>query len=188
MHQVFGVFPDVSAAEQALDRLVQAQFAKERLHLSSALAQGQDPRQPQNQSVLGSLGGFWANLIQSNNQQEQMLTEAVRGGQVVVGVDAATDELARRARQLLRECGALRLDERDDGDRLPDPAEPWHAEQARNEPAGTHSFTGSAANVGMPARERATAASNEEPHAGLSEEPRAGGADLLGRKTEDRGR
>ncbi|HYF41099.1 MAG TPA: hypothetical protein VEA35_01505 [Ramlibacter sp.] len=187
MHKVFGVFPDLPAADRALERLVQAQFAKERIHLSSALKEEHDPHQPRNQSVLGSLGGFWANLIQSNNQHEQMLTEAVRGGQVVVGVDAATDELAQRARQLLRECGALRLDERDDGGRLPDPPEPWHPSQGRNEPAGTHSFTGSDANVGMPARERATAAGGE-PHAGLSEEPRAGGADLLGRTPQDRGR
>jgi hypothetical protein len=187
MHKVFGVFADLPSADRALERLVQAQFAKERIHLSSALAADHDPHQPQNQSVLGSLGGFWANLIQSNNVHEQMLTEAVRGGQVVVGVDAATGELAQRARQLLHECGALRLDERDDGGRLPDPPQPWHAAEARNEPAGTHSFTGSAANVGMPAREHAAAA-DTEPHAGPEAEPRAGAADLLGRKPQDRGR
>lgn len=188
MHKVFGIFPDTAAAGQALDRLVAAQFAKERLHLTSAQALDHDPHQPRNQTVLGSLGGFWADLIQGNNVHDGMLTAAVRGGQVAVGVDAATEELAQRARQVLRECGALRLDEHDDGGRRLAPPEPWHAAQARNEPAGTHSFTGSAANVGMPARERATASSRSEPHAGLSEEPRAAGADLLGRNPQDRRR
>lgn len=188
MHNVFAVFPDLPAAEQAVQRLLQAQFAQERIHLSSALRAGQDdPHQPRNRSVLGSLGGFWADLVLGNNVHEQMLTEAVRGGQVAVGVDAPTDELAQRARSLLRDAGALRLDERDDGSRLPDPPQSWHAadERKSREPVGTHSFTGSAANVGMPAREHAAAAEGK-PHAGREAEPRAGGADLLGRTPEDR--
>lgn len=90
---------------------------------------------------------------------------------------------------------------------MPKPTEPqpWHEADepgkqpgratSRGEPTGTHSFTGGSASVGIPGP--ATPAGDAEPGAkpereardgtASAAEPRAGAADLLGRKPDERG-
>ena len=117
MHTAICAFDDRSRAEQAVENLVRAGFAREDLHVEHrhATAEGpagaatQDARHDANErGVLSSLGHFFASLLGRDNPPGHADTyqrHVERGGYVVV-VDAVTPDQAQRARALLQEMQA----------------------------------------------------------------------------------
>src|SRR3712207_1121717 len=116
MHTVIGAFDDAQTAQSARDRLIQAGVHRDDVHLEpdtgtasgssgTAIAGASGTRQPgQQEGVLGSVGGFFANLFTSNNQHGHADTysEAVRRGSTVLVVDADNEAEADRAADILR--------------------------------------------------------------------------------------
>ncbi|AEG93162.1 YsnF/AvaK domain-containing protein [Ramlibacter tataouinensis] len=159
MQTVIGVFDDISSAQRAMERVTQAGVPRDQVHLepeqgatASASTGTAGSGQPQqHQGVMASIGSFFANLFESH-ADHGVYSEAVNRGSMVLVVDAQTDEQADRAADLMRECGAIDIDER---------AQQWRAagwdgmapgtQAAAGAPVGTHSLTGSAANVGIAA-------------------------------------
>jgi hypothetical protein len=116
MHTAICAFEDRRQAEQALQALERAGFARDDLHIehqpatSEGGASGWDGTQGEihDRGVLSSFGHFFASLLGRDNPSGHVDTysrHVERGGCVVV-VDADSEEQAQRARTLLQELQA----------------------------------------------------------------------------------
>jgi len=121
IHTVIGAFDDTASAQRAMDRLVQAGFRQDDVHLEH---QAGEPQAPQPETRKKS-GGFFASLFGSDEPDEgrtaqqgpygdhaHVYDEAVRRGSAVVVVDAHDERQADQASALLHESGAVDVDER----------------------------------------------------------------------------
>jgi len=119
MHTAICAFEDRRQAEEALQALERAGFARQDLHIEHkhATPEGEagwdgTQREVHDRGVLSSFGHFFASLLGRDNPSGQVATysqHVERGGCVVV-VDAGSEEQARRARTLLQELQAGDLD------------------------------------------------------------------------------
>ncbi|HMA08093.1 MAG TPA: hypothetical protein VKP68_09530 [Ramlibacter sp.] len=120
MHTVISAFNDSQAAQRAVQRLVDAGFARDDVHLQAPSADDvQDAElgertmhSPEREvafdrGVLSSYGHFFTSLFGLDHPagHAQTYTEAVRRGKSVVVVDAPDDQQADRASGLMRELG-----------------------------------------------------------------------------------
>jgi stress response protein YsnF len=124
METVIGAFDDKASAQRAMERLVQAGFDRQDVHIqeSDSTESTQTPRagnsDGQEREVAadrGLFGGFFANLFGDDDQSAysaDTYAEAVRRGSSVVVVDAQDETQAERAASLLHELGAIDVDER----------------------------------------------------------------------------
>ena len=125
MQTVIGAFEDRQTAQQALERLVQAGFGRDDVHVQEGAAggaasamssdtRGGSEQGQEDRGVLESIGYFFASLFGEDRPTERsaVYTEAVRRGTSVVVVDAQDDDQAERASALLHELGAVDVDER----------------------------------------------------------------------------
>lgn len=133
MHTAICAFNDRARAEQAVDGLVRAGFARHDVHIEHkhTTAEGQGTTkggwggpEGDDRGVLSSFGHFFASLLGRDNPSGQVDTysqHVERGGFVVV-VDADDDAQAQRARSLLQEMqgGDLDVVQRSDQRRLRD--------------------------------------------------------------------
>jgi stress response protein YsnF len=122
MHTVIGAFDDSATAQRAVDRLTQAGFDRDDVHLQ--YEQGSEAVRQQPERTEKKSGGFFASLFgmddaeerreQQSPYAEQAYTydEAVRRGSAVVVVDAQDERQADQACSLLHELGAVDVDER----------------------------------------------------------------------------
>ena len=117
MQRVIAAFDDRLTAEQALERLVQAGFDQDVIHLQEggtrgATATSADDR-GDDRGVLESIGHFFTSLFDEDRPTSSAVyAEAVRRGTSVVVVDAQDDDEADRAAALMHELGAIDVDER----------------------------------------------------------------------------
>ena len=122
MQTVVSVFEDRQTAQRAVDRLIDAGFDRERVHLQEGAATANiaavtspimatiDPEP--GRGVLSSIGHFLASLFNEDQPAEsKRYAEAVRRGRPVVVVDARDAEQANRASAIARELGAFDIDE-----------------------------------------------------------------------------
>ncbi len=132
MQTVVGAFEDRQTARRALERLVQAGFDRDDVHVQEGATDGMastgttgtantsdDGRE---RGVLESIGHFFANLFGDDDRpsgRAGVYAEAVRRGRSVVVVDAKDDDYAETAAALLHEVGAIDVDEQ---------AQQWRAE------------------------------------------------------------
>lgn len=116
MHTAICAFDDRRQAEQAVQRLEAAGFARHDLHIEHRHAPSEGggsawdgkQREIHDRGVLSSFGHFFASLLGRDNPSGQVDTysrHVERGGCVVV-VDADSEDRAQRARTLLREMQA----------------------------------------------------------------------------------
>lgn len=118
MQTVIGAFDDRTAAQRAVDRLVQAGIDRQDVHLEQRDPSLESGAQPQRQSGHGSsgIGGFFSSLFgsedQANTGHAHTYDEAVRRGSTVVVVDADNEQQADQACEILHELGAVDVDER----------------------------------------------------------------------------
>lgn len=124
MHTVISAFDDRQTAQRAVERLVDAGFARDDVHLqeptADAVADAVDAELGErtmhsaerevafDRGVLSSYGHFFTSLFGLDHPSDhaQTYTEAVRGGSSVVVVDAPDDQRADQAMSLMRELGA----------------------------------------------------------------------------------
>ena len=111
MQTAICAFGDRARAEQAVDRLVRAGFAREDIHIEHRPGQAGGGRHPSEQeaegdrSALSALGHFFTSLLGQDNPSGRVDTYAQhveRGGCVLV-VDARDDAQAQHARTVLNE-------------------------------------------------------------------------------------
>ena len=123
MHTVISAFDDSQTAQRAVERLVQAGFARDDVHLQAATADAvadavdaelgertmhsAEREVAFDRGVLSSYGHFFTSLFGLDHVagHAQTYTEAVRSGSSVVVVDAPDDQQADRAASLMRELG-----------------------------------------------------------------------------------
>jgi hypothetical protein len=133
MPKVISVFDDHDSARRAVDHLVQAGFHRGDVHIarggeadlfSSSTAPMQWPvpqhEHHEGQGVLSSIGHAMASVfgMDTPDAETQEFLEAVRRGHSVVVVEWADEAQSLRARQIMRELGALDVRER---------SRQWHA-------------------------------------------------------------
>jgi len=141
MHTAICAFDDRARAEEAMQRLLQAGFARHDVHIEhqhmtgeGAAARKHEAHGTYDRGALSSFGHFFASLLGRDNPSGRADTYArhvERGGYVVV-VDADDEAQARRAEGLLRDLrGAdLQLLQRHEQRRLSEVV------RERDEPAG----------------------------------------------------
>ncbi|HWI79859.1 MAG TPA: YsnF/AvaK domain-containing protein [Ramlibacter sp.] len=129
MQTVIGAFEDRDAAQRAVERLVDAGFYRDDVHVqegASASATGANrtggvDRTDDEHGMMASIRHFFASLFGDDSPagRSGLYSEAVRRGTSVVVVDARDDDRAERAASVLHELGAIDVDER---------AQQWRAE------------------------------------------------------------
>lgn len=125
MHTVIGAFDDTSTAQRAVERLVQAGFDRDDVHMQQPEQSARDLQDPRTGTSGGSGGGFFARLFGMDDtdertaprqrgygEQAHTYDEAVRRGSPVVVVDAENESRTDQACALLHELGAIDVDER----------------------------------------------------------------------------
>lgn len=116
MQTLISVFDDRSGARRAIDRLVEAGFAREDVHLQES---GEDHApdakevEAHDRGVLDSLGHFFVSLFGDDRGEKAVGTYggAVSGGKSLVLVDARDDHEAESAAVILHEAGASEVDD-----------------------------------------------------------------------------
>ncbi|MEJ7929986.1 hypothetical protein WG922_08380 [Ramlibacter sp. AN1015] len=122
MQNIVATFDDPRAARQAIERLEQAGVARDRIRFdpsgSSEFLDHAGPSQPrpgdpdyQPRGVLESIGGFFANLVESHTDESGIYSEALRRGTSLLLVQAESSD-AERLIGILRGCGAIGLEDR----------------------------------------------------------------------------
>ncbi|AEG91711.1 YsnF/AvaK domain-containing protein [Ramlibacter tataouinensis] len=123
IHTVIGAFDDASSAQRAVERLVQAGFQRDDVHLQHQQGSELTGQQREVDAPM-KRRGFFASLfgmddaedrrVQQNPYAEHAYTydEAVRRGSAVVVVDVQDEPQADQAAALLHELGAVDVDER----------------------------------------------------------------------------
>jgi hypothetical protein len=113
MHTVISSFRDRVAAQRAMERLQQAGFAREDMHLqrhdvqpvggtSAADWEGMEREVAVDRRVLESIGHFFTSLFgQEHPAHARSYTDAVTRGECVVVLDADSEAEAQRAADLL---------------------------------------------------------------------------------------
>jgi len=130
MQTAISTFDDRTAAERAVERLVEAGFSRDDVHIeegsttSGTTASGATDadRGYRDEGILASIGHFFASLFEGDDRSTQhagTYSEAVRRGSVVVVVDAVDEAQAEQAATIMNELGAVNMDER---------ADQWRAE------------------------------------------------------------
>jgi uncharacterized protein (TIGR02271 family) len=125
MQTVIGAFEDPQLAQRALERLVQAGFDRDDVHVQEGAAggttgamgadtRGADRPRDEDHGIMESIGDFFASLFGEDKPtgRSGVYAEAVRRGTSVVVVDADDDDKADMAARLLHELGAIDVDER----------------------------------------------------------------------------
>lgn len=108
------IFDDQSDAQQALNALRESGFSTSNARLTSAESSGAvtgrtAPSAPEHEE---SFGEKVANFFGFGDQDETY-SEAVRRGSCVLTVDAASDDEAERAEEIINEYGPVDIDERE---------------------------------------------------------------------------
>src|SRR6476620_8340171 len=113
MTTILAAFEDRHAAHRAMVELAHAGFARDDLHVEHDVARlraTQHSRHIGNDSVLGSVGRMFADLVQTNvnHHQVDVVTDALERGASVLVARIANPAMADRATTLLREQGAYK--------------------------------------------------------------------------------
>ena len=132
MQTVIGAFEDRDTAQRAVERLIDAGFDRDDVHVEQGASTSStgstgvttsstDTRADQDEGFFASIGHFFASLFGDDQPTGRagVYSEAVRRGTSVVVVDANDEEESDRAATLLHELGAIDVDER---------AEQWRKE------------------------------------------------------------
>ena len=125
MQTIIRIFEDRHAAQLAVNRLLDAGFQREDVHLEEAAALAntalpssrsawERAQTGPERSILSSLGRFLASLFGEDPPSGYVdrYTEAIWHGHPVIVVDATDQEAANRASSMLSELGGLDLDDR----------------------------------------------------------------------------
>jgi uncharacterized protein (TIGR02271 family) len=123
MQTVIGAFEDRDAAQRAVERLVDAGFDRDDVHVQEGAststtgatsASGGADRADDEHGMMASIRHFFASVFGEDSPagHSGVYSEAVHRGASVVVVDAQDDERAERAASLLHELGAIDVDER----------------------------------------------------------------------------
>lgn len=133
MPKVISAFEDHDSARRAVDALVQAGFQRSDVHVArggesdlfTASSRpmetwGRHHERHEGQGVLASIGHALATVfgMDSPDEEAKAYLEAVRRGHSVVVVEWADQAQAQRARQVMKDMGAIDINER---------ARLWHA-------------------------------------------------------------
>jgi len=116
MNTVLAAFQHRHAAQYAIERLAQAGYAREDLHVEHeleplrALGAGLPPR-PGGEGMLGALGRVFADLVTANvdAHQQDLIRAAVERGAAVLVLRCGEPARAAQAGKLLRQLGAFNV-------------------------------------------------------------------------------
>ena len=120
MKILISVFENSRAAHSAFDRLLEAGFQRDDVHLQEDLAQGNiavsaaaSTHAHTERGVLSSIGRFFASLFGQDPPigYVDRYSDAIWHGHPVIVVEAKDEDEANRASAMLRECGAYDIDE-----------------------------------------------------------------------------
>jgi stress response protein YsnF len=119
MQTVLGAFDDMAAAQRAVERLVEAGFDRQDVHVHQETSMVDDEKTRRGgaeveREVAVDRRGFFARLFGDDDRSNYASTysEAARRGSSVVVVDATDEAQADRAASVLHELGAIDVDER----------------------------------------------------------------------------
>lgn len=177
MQNIVATFDDPNSARYAMERIQEAGIPRERIRFMPSpdteflRHAGPSERRPTDpnykpKGFLESIGGFFANLLESHTDESGIYSEALRRGTSMVMVQVERDE-AKAVIAALQDCGAINLEDRVGQWRAagwePPPPGAARADVSparagtleagatlRGGPVGTHSFTGGGSAVGMP--------------------------------------
>jgi hypothetical protein len=133
---VIGLFNTYAEADGARNALVQSGFAYHEVELRANPETASDAIADESPGVLANIERFFASLFSTsgsslNEPIAERYMEAVRGGAVLIAVDAATDAHAELAHNMLMRLGAREVSERARMD--PPRRDAGEVEQARRE-------------------------------------------------------
>jgi rhodanese-related sulfurtransferase len=109
---LLAAFDDKHAAQLAVHQLAQAGVARDDIRIEHNLERLRQPAaKAPRESVLGSLGRTFGDLVRANidHHQVDLVTEVVERGATVLVARTAGGTQADRAAQLLREAGAFNV-------------------------------------------------------------------------------
>lgn len=123
MQNIVGTFDHASSARLASDRLVAAGVPAGQIHFQPspgaqflAHAGTSQPRPGKagyrHQGVLESIGGFFANLLESHTDESGIYAEALRRGTCLLLVQARDADEARHVIDVMQHSGAVSLEDR----------------------------------------------------------------------------
>ena len=122
MQTVIGAFEDRDTAQRAVERLVEAGFERDDVHVQEGASTGTPrattggaDRADEELGMMASIQHFFASLFGDDDNapgRSGLYSEAVARGTSVVVVDARDDDRAERAASVLHELGAIDVDER----------------------------------------------------------------------------
>ncbi|MBL0418854.1 hypothetical protein JI739_00705 [Ramlibacter sp. AW1] len=122
MQNIAATFDDPNSARLAMSRVESAGIPRERIHFSPSadadFIKHAGPSQPRpgqpgyrRQSVLESIGGFFANLLESHTDESGIYSEALRRGTSLLLIEVERDQ-AQKVIRVLQDCGAISLEDR----------------------------------------------------------------------------
>jgi hypothetical protein len=117
MQTLISVFDDRSGARRAMERLVQAGFAHDDLHLQEAAVDAQEAKEikDNDRGVLDSLGHFFVSAFGADEGEKANGTYGPHyaSGRSILMVDARDDHEAETAAVILHDSGAVDVDDRE---------------------------------------------------------------------------
>jgi hypothetical protein len=117
MQTLISVFDDRADARKAVDKLVDAGFARDDVHMHEAPAHepGAQEIEEEDRGMFDSLGHFFVSLFGEDRGEKAAgaYRDSIRDGHSVVMVDAHDDHEAETAAVILHDQGAVEVDDRE---------------------------------------------------------------------------
>lgn len=110
---VIGIFDNRSNAEQAVERLVAQGYERANIDVSmhsSERSYGDTDRDREGDGLGDKISRFFSNLFEDEDESTRYTTIARRG--TVVSVQTDSSDMSARAAEILDECGAIDVDEK----------------------------------------------------------------------------
>ena len=110
-HTVVGIFDNANEAQKAVDELLNRNFDRSNIDYATGSASGYDTDDQKSDDHESGISRFFKNLFQDKDESDRYSRVAKDG--YVVTVHTQSSEEARRASELLDDCGAEDVDEKD---------------------------------------------------------------------------
>jgi uncharacterized protein (TIGR02271 family) len=112
---VIGLFENAGDAQKAVHELVEKGFSRDDIDLTAGYAAGTDgpgDRGDAHEGFGDKVENFFNSLFGDDRDEAGRHAEAVRGGSVLLTVNAVSQDRAETAADILDDCGAIDVDER----------------------------------------------------------------------------
>ena len=111
---VIGIFDNASEAQQAVSKLTDKGFSRDRIDVSNAGSSSATTgtSYTDREEEGSGIGNFFKNLFSDDDEETNKYTHVARQSQSIVTVHAMSSDEAEDAADILDDCGAVDVDER----------------------------------------------------------------------------